>query len=356
MDRHAQALDRQRLVKRFAAMTLFGLLIAVLSLGWLHGSVGLVEPMLAAILAAGLSASLRSAWSHLPPFISRWIDAGVLLTVVLLAAASSGLSRGIPYAVLRWPEISAISISAVLAGTATIGFAYTHRRLAAEVEASARRLSDLEQAALQSRLSVLSAQIHPHFLFNTLNTLAELVHEDADLAEELVLDLSAMMRYALKSSAKRALLSEELDVVRRLLRIESARLGDRLTWSVRCDVKVDDIEIPGLLVQALVENAVRHGVAQRPEGGTVTVSVSRWVEGRKGSVEIAVEDDGLGIPPEVASALTAPGRGTAGAGGGLRNTALRAELTWPGEGRLRSVPVERGTRLVLSFPSAPESP
>ena len=130
----------------------------------------------------------------------------------------------------------------------------------------ATHLATHQRLALESRLAALSAQINPHFLFNTLNTLAELIHQDEDRAEDLVTDLAAMMRYALQSSAGRVPLTEELEVVRKLLRIQQVRLGDWLRWTVEDSVGLSDVLIPGLLVQPLVENAVRHAI-RAPSGG-----------------------------------------------------------------------------------------
>jgi sensor histidine kinase YesM len=331
-------------------VTSLGLLAFGLSLGalgFLHQELELLRALLSGLLGMGVARALRSAWPDLPPFVSGWLEAGVVVATVLVAAAATGVSEGLPYAVARSSELAALSGSAALAGTATAGLAYTHHRLAAEVSAATQRALTAENRALESQLSVLSAQINPHFLFNTLNALAELVHEDEDQAEDLITDLAAMMRYALRSSTGRVPLSEELDVTRRLLRIESARLGPRLAWQVEVDPSAEAVLVPGLLVQPLVENAVRHGIAPRPEGGRVKVEVTRQGD----QVQVVVSDDGPGLPPEVAGALLAVGRGTGAAGGGLRSVALRASLAWaPGRAGLQ-VQEGPGTRLVLTFPA-----
>lgn len=335
-----------------------GALFALAALALLHHQLLAPQALAAGCLAAGAVLVIRSAWAHLPPYIGLWLDLGVVTASSLFAAVGYALTFGLAFAVLRWPELLMLTGAFVLVALSTIGLAYTHVRLAAEVEAQERRLAALQRVALESRLSALSAQINPHFLFNTLNTLAELVHEDEDAAEDLVTDLSAMMRAALRSSVGRVPLAEELAVVRRLLRIESARLGERLRWDILGEDALASVSVsvPGLLIQPLVENAVKHAAALRADGGTVRVAVSVLPTG----VQVRIEDDGPGLPEEIAREL-ADGhlarRGTEGHGGGLRNCVERLTLTWPdGDAQLLHEPSEAGTRLRLRLPFDEEAP
>lgn len=322
-----------------------------MALGYLHREAQPWTALACSMVALAGAGALRSVWSSLPDYVSAWLDGGLLVTGALSAALATATTNGGAYLLFRWPEIAALCALTALAGTATATLAYTHRRLALEVAAQADRMAALQQRALESRLSALSAQINPHFLFNTLNTLAEVVHEDEDRAEDLITDLSGMMRHALRSSATRVPLAEELDVVRRMLRLEAARLGPRLVWTVDTDPEAATVPIPGLLVQPLVENAVRHGVAARAEGGRVAVSARRLAD----RVQIVIEDDGPGLRPETDAILTgadSSGGGTAGAGGGLRNCVERVRLAWPeGAASLVREPTPTGTRLVLTFPT-----
>ncbi|MCB9762798.1 MAG: histidine kinase [Alphaproteobacteria bacterium] len=330
-----------------AAAGAVGAGLALAALGVLHHQLLPAQALVVGALAAGSLAVVRAPWAHLPPWIGAWLDLGVVVAAALLASAGHGLTFGLAFVVLRGPELGLLTGAALGVAVATTGLAYTHLRLAAEVEAQARRLAELERAALRSRLSVLSAQINPHFLFNTLNTLAELVHEDEDAAEDMVTDLAAMMRTALRSSTALVPLREELDLVRRLLRIEAARFGDRLDWAIEGEDA--PVQVPGLLIQPLVENAVKHAVAPRPEGGAVRVSVS-IVDDR---VLVRITDDGPGLPPEVAAELAAGSlsmRGTEGHGGGLRSCVERLRLTWGGAARLRHDPAVPGTCLILDLP------
>lgn len=130
-------------------------------------------------------------------------------------------------------------------------------------------------AEASARLDALQASIRPHFLFNALNTIASLVHGKPDQAEQATLDLSDLLRTGLRSGATQAL-GEELELVRGYLRLEALRLGERLQveWRLSDDLPLSQ-ELPALLIQPLVENAVVHGIARLPEGGRLTIRGER---------------------------------------------------------------------------------
>ncbi|MGY4491759.1 sensor histidine kinase [Pseudomonas sp. TE3610] len=128
-----------------------------------------------------------------------------------------------------------------------------------------------QQAELQARLEALQARIKPHFLFNTLNSIASLVAVDAVRAEQAVLDLSDLFRASLGKVGTLVTWKEELALSKRYLRIEQYRLGERLQLDWRIDTIPDDLPIPQLTLQPLLENALVHGVAPRIEGGVIRV-------------------------------------------------------------------------------------
>ena len=131
------------------------------------------------------------------------------------------------------------------------------------------------QAEARARLQALQARIHPHFLFNTLNTIASLIRGHPDQAEQAVLDLADLLRAALVQRDS-ITLQEELELTRHYLAIERLRLGDRLQvdWRLDADLPLD-LPIPALLLQPLVENAIHHGVQRLSAGGRLTVQVKR---------------------------------------------------------------------------------
>ncbi|WP_297798161.1 sensor histidine kinase [uncultured Marinobacter sp.] len=130
------------------------------------------------------------------------------------------------------------------------------------------------EAEMQARLAALQARIHPHFLFNSMNTIASLIAVNPDRAEDAVLDLSELFRASLRAGDRLIPLKDELDLCRRYLDIEGLRLGDRLTmqWDIAPDLEKQ--AIPPLTLQPLLENAIYHGIQPRPDGGTVTLEAS----------------------------------------------------------------------------------
>lgn len=131
------------------------------------------------------------------------------------------------------------------------------------------------EAEAHARLQALQARIHPHFLFNTLNTIASLIRSQPDQAEQAVLDLADLLRSALTDRVS-ASLAEELELTRRYLAIERLRMGERLQvdWQLDADLPLDT-PLPPLLLQPLAENAIRHGIQRLPMGGTLTIQIER---------------------------------------------------------------------------------
>lgn len=318
--------------------------LALAALFSLHEELRPVQATLVASLTFAVALLLRTAWTDLPRFVTAWLDAGGVLVTVLFVAGATAFAQGLPYAVLRAPSAAPLFVAASLLAFLLAGLVWTHRRLDRHVRSTTERLVEARQRALESQLAALSAQINPHFLFNTLNTLAEVVHEDPDDAEAMITDLATMMRYALEATTERVPLAREIDVVRRVLRLEQERLGARLSVAVHLDPACAEARIPGLLVQPLVENAVQHGVAEQLDGGHVTVRAERSGE----RVHIEVTDDGPGLPDAVLAALAAP-LATASHPGGLRNAMERARLAWPdADVRIDSSP--SGTTITLDLP------
>ena len=183
------------------------------------------------------------------------------------------------------------------------------------------------QAELTARAEVkaLQAQINPHFLFNTLNTIAAFTRTDPARARDLLRDFSVFYRRTLEGSESLIPLEQELEQTRRYLTIEQARFGeDRIVESEHVEPGLGEVLVPSFLVQPIVENAVRH--AMRDEG-PLHIDVHVATDGS--DVLVAVADDGLGMTAEVADRLLAA-EGTQGSGGGtgiaLRNVAERIEL------------------------------
>ncbi|CAN5543202.1 histidine kinase [soil metagenome] len=157
------------------------------------------------------------------------------------------------------------------------------------------------QIAETAKLDALRAQINPHFLFNTLNTISMKARTDSEEARRLLVRLSDFLRYAMKYSGHAAPFGEEYFFVRTYLFLEKARFGDRLKVRYDVDPQCLSLPVPVLTIQPLVENAVKHGIAQQADGGLVELRAR--LEPIGGVLRIKVIDNGLGIAPERLSSL-----------------------------------------------------
>jgi sensor histidine kinase YesM len=151
------------------------------------------------------------------------------------------------------------------------------------------REAQLETRLAQSQLQALKMQLDPHFLFNTLNTVSELVHEDAEAAERMIVRLSELLRLSLENSGTHEVpLRKELDFLERYLEIEKIRFETRLSVKFDIDPGTLDARVPNLILQPLVENAIRHGIGNSAEGGAVSIVARR----ENMRLELEVSDTG----------------------------------------------------------------
>jgi signal transduction histidine kinase len=159
------------------------------------------------------------------------------------------------------------------------------------------QLAQLSEQLASARFTALRAQVNPHFLFNTLNTIAVLVRDgDRQAAVRIVEQLSEVLRSTLSShQADEVTLGEELELVRQYVAIEQARFSDRLRPEFQIDESLLSAAIPSFALQHLVENAIRHGIAREPNAGRLSISARRVGE----MIEISVTDDGVGIDPDI---------------------------------------------------------
>ncbi len=179
-------------------------------------------------------------------------------------------------------------------------------------------LEQMERRLLQSQLNVLRMQLEPHFLFNTLNAISSEVAGNPQLARNMIEDLAALLRLAIDYRDSTEIpLSQEIVLLNRYLAIQKVRFGDRLTVDTHIDPEVKSALVPCLLLQPIVENAIRHGLGGQVRGGAITISACRDNE----HVEILVRDDGVGLPAGWEAAK------------GLGITVTRERLTalYPGE-------------------------
>lgn len=187
------------------------------------------------------------------------------------------------------------------------------------------------------RIDALQARIRPHFLFNSMNTIAALTRSNPGQAEEAVEDLADLFRASLKETRGRIPLKEELEVARIYQRIEQLRLGNRLKVSWQTEALPMRTLVPSLVVQPLLENAIYHGIEPLPEGGTVVVSGER----RGDVIELRVSN------PVLSQAHGSPHSGNRIA---LDNIRERLELAYPGRARVDVVSTATEYVVTLTFP------
>jgi len=196
-----------------------------------------------------------------------------------------------------------------------------------------------EAQLADTRLQLLNMQLQPHFLFNTLNTIAEMVHEDPDKADAMIGGLSDLLRRTLDLGQVQAItLEEEIDLVSRYVEIQRSRFGDRLQVRLTIAPEARRARVPPLLLQPIVENAIRHGLGARLDAGRIEIDAQ--VQGE--TLRLVVTDDGPGEGGEV---IAGPERI------GLGNTRARLEALYGGRARLDLSPVAgRGARVTIEIP------
>jgi signal transduction histidine kinase len=206
------------------------------------------------------------------------------------------------------------------------------------------RASRLQTQLTQAQLEALKMQLQPHFLFNTLHSISALLHRDPDLADRMIARLGDFLRLTLENSgAQEVSLQKELEFLTCYLEIERVRFQDRLTTSLDIEPSALDTPVPNLILQPIVENALRHGVAQTRGPGRVEISAKREHD----SLRIQVWDNGPGL-----KAITRPDDGLR-EGLGLSNTRARLEQLYGASHRFELENAPQGGLLVtLEIPAA----
>jgi len=263
--------------------------IAVLYSVWIGG-------ILAAVMPAIWNRSEH--WKPTP----RW--AARLGTIALGTAGGALLSGVCLFFVFRghygfWPSFwRSYCVSLVLASTVATFIAtfetYRERLQTTQIKLKAKEV-ERERAlklATAARLSSLESRVHPHFLFNTLNSVASLIHEDPKRAESMVNQLAELLRFSLDSGQSGLVpLEREMKIVEDYLAIEQTRFGERLRYSIHIEAGLGLTPIPPLAVQTLVENSVKYAVGPRIEGATIRITAQ--IE--QGRLRLEIADDGPGF-------------------------------------------------------------
>jgi two-component system, LytTR family, sensor kinase len=326
---------------RFAGM-LGGALLAVPAL-W-HGEWATLPFNLLCGFIAGqlriLAPHREDIWSF-SPFVDlslyRWIRRNLpkphafdwqtmfFVTIVALRFVQTELSRFLPRSTFSlespklWVEVLIYAASITVIGTELKIWNSVRIQI---------KLEEQERLLLQARMEALQNQINPHFLFNTLNSVSSLVRFDPDTARELIIKLANILRRLLNSSDAFVPLREELEFIDNYLDIEVVRFGrDKLRVMKQLDAPSLEVMVPSMLLQPLVENSIKHGLAAKIEGGSIYLR-SRLTDSH---LIIEVEDDGVGMG--AANLLERP-TGLGGTGIGMANVAERLKVLYGDTARM----------------------
>ena len=286
----------------FGAWTVFGLILATQI--YMQGSLSGRQPTWPAVLRSGFINSYLWAFEtviifwlarrfplerkHVLPRTVVHIVAAIVLSFARTALTIQLLGPR-PFKIVFWGSVSVnILYYALLLGIAHAVLYYERYR---EGERTAERLA---AGLTEARLQALKMQLQPHFLFNTLNAISALIPAEAQPARRMVARLGDLLRIALEhEETQEVTLREELAFLEPYLEIEQARLKDRLTVTINIAPEALDARVPHLILQPLVENAIRHGIAPRIDAGHVEISATVTADDR--NLNLEVRDDGPGV-------------------------------------------------------------
>ncbi|XOV84621.1 MAG: sensor histidine kinase [bacterium] len=221
-------------------------------------------------------------------------------------------------------------------------------RAEADLARANARQAQQEKLLAETELKLLQAQIEPHFLFNTLSNIVGLIHENPDTAEKTLLNLTTLLRGSLNRTRQQATtLGQELEIAQAYLEIQSTRMQGRLGYAFDVPAELNNTPLPPLLVQPLIENAIKHGIEPCEDGGEISVHAIR----QNTDVLISIADTGVGITQDHSAT-----RATAGSGTGLRNVRERLHTLYGSKAQLDLLPNEpQGVIARITLPALTET-
>lgn len=234
-----------------------------------------------------------------------WNSVWIILSLALTALVSSALvqvtllSFGYLDRKQLWPEFGYKSATVFLIAVVIALSIHIYETIQERIQFANLQLhaNELEKnralkLATEARLASLESKLHPHFLFNTLNTISALILEDPPLADRIVQRFAALLRTSLDASSQPTIpLKDEIELIRNYLEIERARFRERLTYEIAVRPELEALHIPPLTLQPLVENSVKFAVTPRIRGGSIAISGDRTID----SLRLEVRDDGPGF-------------------------------------------------------------
>lgn len=267
----------------------------------------------------------------------------ILGTMSLHRALSWYFDRPLPYPF--WPALRRWSIQntdwEMMTYWAIVGaaLAVTYQREARDREVAGAKL---QTKLVEAQLQTLQSQLHPHFLFNTLHAISALIHRDPEAADRTLSQLGELLRMTLDHVGEQDVtLAEELDFLDKYLQIEQTRFRDRLTVKLQVEPGTLHALVPWMVLQPLVENAIKHGIAPQPEAGTIQITARRSGD----YLVLEVADDGIGLTGDALAALQA--------GIGLSTTRARLEHQFGRAYQFEFLRQPRGLTIRIGVPWRP---
>jgi signal transduction histidine kinase len=283
-------------------------------------------------------------WFHTPsPVRNTLIAAAAIGTGAVAGSFAASALTGMPLSLILQgepiPLFQLIILGLLFGSTITYFFHSRETMVQAQVliqEEKIKRLS-LEKEGLETRLRLLQAQVEPHFLFNSLSNILSLLDSDFGKGKEMLADLIRYLRASLsRTRGKTSTLEQEMELIRAYMNIYRVRMGDRLRYRIEIPDHLKARPFPPMLIQPLVENAIRHGLEPKIEGGEISI----LAEEKDDFLRLVVSDDGMGLDEKIAAGI------------GLSNIRERMQTLFDGRGRfILEENTPSGVKAILEVPN-----
>ena len=309
---------------------------------------------------AALTAPIFRIAAHFRLDAERWIRSIAIQATAAVVFSIVHVAAMMAVRVMLWPDLRSMPGErwlsyiqdqylrnldwSLMTYAAVVGLSYALGYYR-ESQARALKAAHLETSLMEARLKTLEAELHPHFLFNTLHAISTLVHTDPEAADRMISRLSDLLRLTFdRSGAAGVALKEELEFLQKYLEIEQIRFQDRLAVKFDIDPETLDTDVPRLILQPLVENAIKHGIGPRAGQGLVQISAKKHPDG----TWIEVRDNGVGLSRNARARFTN--------GVGLSNTRARLECLYGGQHRLDFAEGNGGLSVQMLIPTHRPAP
>lgn len=261
------------------------------------------------------------------PFVNIVLNYFLISTGIIIGTEVSFLFLmliyDIPFSeISQWDNLKVNLTFGLVAGTIIYSYQLQRDNYNLKIKDKEIQLMKLNELKTQADLETLQARINPHFLYNSLNSITSLIHDEPDKAEEMTIKLSQLFRYSINTQeANWATVKDELEIVNTYLDIERVRFGNRISFITHADEAVLNEMIPRFLLQPLVENGLKHGLKNKSSDGILKISIT----GEKGAIEINVYDNGIPFPADLL------------VGYGLQSTSDKLNLLYGGSWKMNYI-------------------